>query len=391
MKRAFLIAAVACGVACAAANEKSEGTSGKDAGSGLSAEVGGGTGPTDLDAGASTQPTISPDAACLTSTNSAKAKPASLLFQLDVSGSMNCPATDTASASCTASASSRWSVFRSKLEATLATLPDQNSAGLMHYPTGSGIFSGQPTGCIPQAPDVAVGPLATTRGQIGTSLDARTPVGGTPTHDAVSVALAQLQKVPATTGNRFLVIATDGNATFCAGCNLSCGSAELATDGDAMVAEVAAAAKAGIRTFVIGVPGSQGFRSILSRLATAGGTKVSPSCSDAGPNYCHYDMTTAADFGVALQAALASIGGAALSCTYDIPKSDGSFDPGLVNVDISSGGKETQVGRDPKRTNGWDYSDDGTQIVLYGPACDEAKGTTDGAVTILYGCKTVIQ
>ncbi len=391
MKRAFLIAACAWGVACSAANDKSQGAPATDAAGGITADVGGDTAGPELDGGPTTQPTITPDAACLTSTNSAKAKPANLLFQLDVSGSMNCPATDTASASCTASASSRWSVFRSKLEATLATLPDQNSAGLMHYPTGSGIFSGQPTGCVPQTPDVAIGPLATTRSQIGTSLNARTPVGGTPTHDAVTVALAQLQKVSATTGNRFLVLATDGNATFCSSCDLSCDTAALATDSDKMVAEVAAAAKAGIRTFVIGVPGSQGFRTILSRLAAAGGTQVSPTCSDSGPSYCHYDMTTATDFGAALQAALASIGGAALSCTYDIPKSDGSFDPGLVNVDISSGGKDSQVGRDTKRANGWDYSDDGTQIVLYGPACDEAKGTTDGAVTILYGCKTVIQ
>lgn len=385
MRSVFLAGLCVVLSACSATNDRDGVAAGKDSGISLDPDA--------LDPaldGAGTQPTVDPDAACLTSTNTAKAKPANLLFQLDVSGSMNCPATDTSSATCAASAGSRWSVFRTKLKETLAKLPDQNGAGLMHYPTGTGTFSGNPTGCIPQAPDVAVGLLPSTRSAIGAALDGRTPAGGTPTHDAVKVALAQLQKVTAP-GNKFLVLATDGNATFCDGCDISCDSAALATDSDAMVSEVAAAAKAGVRTFVIGVPGSQNFRAILSRLAEAGGTAISPTCSNSGPNYCHYDMTTATDFGAALQAALAAIGGAALSCTYDIPNNDGSFDASLVNVNFETGGKASPILRDPTRKDGWDYSDDGKQIVLYGPACDGAKTTTDGTVTILYGCPTVIR
>jgi hypothetical protein len=388
MKSAGWVAVVvACAAACSSTGAglaDSEGGPGSGGGGSLGGIV------SDSDAGTGRAP-VEPDAACLTNTNSARAKPANLLFQIDVSGSMNCAATDSASAACAASASSRWSVFRAKLKATLATLPDANAVGLMHYPSGKGTFSGQPTACVPQAPDVAVGPLGATRAAIGASLDARIPEGGTPTHDAVRAALAQLDRVPAANGNRFLVLATDGNATFCRGCDISCDSAALARDSDAMVAAVAAAATQGIRTFVIGVPGSQGFRSILSRVAEAGGTSLGAGCSHTGPTYCHYDMTTAPDFGAALQSALAAIGGAALSCTYDVPPSDGTFDPNLVNVQLKSGSTSRDVPRDPARRDGWDYSDDGRQINLYGASCDAAKSATDGAVTILYGCPSVLR
>jgi len=102
-------------------------------------------------------------------------------------------------------------------------------------------------------------------------------------------------------------------------------------------------------------------------------------------------MTSAADFGAALQSALAAIGGAALSCTYDVPPRDGTFDPNLVNVQLKAGATSNDVPRDTSRRDGWDYSDDGKQINLYGPACDAAKSTTNGAVSILYGCPSVLR
>lgn len=158
-----------------------------------------------------------------------------------------------------------------------------------------------------------------------------------------------------------------------------------------MIGEVEAAAKAGVRTFVIGVPGSQGFRAVLSRMAEAGGTKAKPGCSSAGPDYCHWDMTTATDFGAALKDVLAKIGGAALSCEYPLPPKDGTFDPTKVNVELSAGGTSADLPRDASHTDGWDYSADGDTIILYGPACDKAKSASDGSVTLLFGCPTIIK
>ncbi|MGZ3453170.1 MAG: vWA domain-containing protein, partial [Polyangiales bacterium] len=355
-------------------------------------DTGGGGGPSGLggDATPGDATRIDPDAACLTTQTAAKSTPADLLFQLDVSGSMNCPASDSSSASCAASASSRWSVFRTELKKALSALPDHNSAGVMHYPTGTGLFSGDPTGCVPGKPDVPLGLLSSTRATIAAALDGRTPAGGTPTHDAVKVALAALAATKSD-GNRFLVLATDGNATFCSGCDISCNSAALATDSEAMIKEVEDAAKAGVRTFVIGVPGSQGFRTVLSRMAEAGGTKAKADCSSAGPSYCHWDMTTTTDFGAALKDVLAKIGGAALSCEYPLPPKDGSFDPTKVNVRLATGGSTTDLPRDPSHKDGWDYSADGNTVILYGPACEQAKSASDGSVTLLFGCPTIIK
>ncbi len=327
--------------------------------------------------------------ACLSDTFGAEAAPATLLFQVDSSGSMNCAPNASGCATAPPGPGSRWEVFRAELESALGVLPSSASAGLMHYPTGTGTFQGNPTGCIPQTPDVPIGSIATTEAQIVSALAAISPAGGTPTHDGINVALAQLAQAN-TPGNKFLVLATDGQATFCAGCDLFCTSDELAADNEVLIDEVAAAAASGVRTFVLGAPGSEAYRTVLSRLAEAGDTKADAACSANGPVYCHYDMTTSADFGAALADALAAIGSTVLSCVYDIPPQDGSFDASLVNVELTSGGQTSTLARDESHTDGWDYSDDGLQIILYGPACDAAKAAQNGSVTILYGCPTIV-
>lgn len=335
-------------------------------------------------------PAISADSACLTATTAAKALPARLLFQVDASGSMNCPARDVTSVTCSPSASSRWNIFHDAIGKALSGLPTTNAASLRHYPTGKGLFTGDPTGCVPAAADVAMASLATTASSIPAALAGRTPAGGTPTHDAVTVALSELSSMSGG-DSRFLVLVTDGDANFCTGCDISCDSAAQATDNDAMVSAIAAAASSGVRTFVIGVPGSENFRTVLSRMAQAGGTRASASCSDSGPVYCHYDMTTAADLGAALKTALSTIGTAALSCSYPLPPADGSFDPKKVNVELTSGGGTKELARDTSHADGWDYSADGKSIVLYGGACDAAKSTTDGSISLLFGCPTVVK
>jgi hypothetical protein len=375
--------------ACSAGSDGTDGASGSDDSSSASSQGGSGSGFGSNQGGSST---VGIGQECLRDTFGATAAPANLLFQVDVSGSMNCAPLDVGCGVADPSPGSRWEVFKAQFVAALDALPTTSGVGLMHYPTGQGAFQGNPTGCIPQTPDVPVGSIGDVRSLVESELASIVPAGGTPTHDAVSVALAHLAAT-SRPGNKFLVLATDGQATFCAGCDLFCSSDELAADSDVLVSEVAAAAAAGTRTFVLGAPGSDGFRSILSRLASAGQTPSAAGCSDNGPVFCHYDMTSAPDFGSALSTALAAIGGVALSCTYDIPPNpDGTFDPGLVNVELTVGSETSNIPRDPSQSNGWDYSADGTQIVLYGPACEEVKSASgDAKVDILYGCPTVIQ
>lgn len=329
-----------------------------------------------------------PTPTCETVSAVAEALPATLLFQVDTSNSMNCRADDRSCATgdpTPAPDDSRWDVFEATLSAALPSLPDSSSAGLMRFP-------GPARACAEDVALVDIGGLGTTRGALVSTLAGITPDGlSTPTHDALRFALGQLRALPA--DNRFLVLATDGDARVCQGCDTACSFDALDRDTDAMIAFAETAADDGIGTFVIGVPGSQGFREELSRLASMAGTARSPTCSDAGPEYCHYDLTDPTlDFAEALRVALAAIGDAVLSCSYDIPPNpDGAFDATQVNVRLTEDdGTERPILRDASRTDGWDYTDDEAQIVLHGAACDAAKAATGGRLDILFGCPTIL-
>ncbi|MBX3251335.1 MAG: VWA domain-containing protein [Myxococcales bacterium] len=318
-----------------------------------------------------------PTATCETVSATAEALPPTLVFQIDTSNSMNCRISEPSCLTAAPSAGeTRWNVFRTVFLDALESLPDTTRVGLMRFPRADGACSNDELA----APIVELGGgraalRATIEGLVADGLS-------TPTHDAV---LHGYNRLRADMGPRpYLVLITDGDARMCIGCN-SC--ANQAGDNEVMVSAVGAAA-AEIPTFVIGVPGAQGFRTILSRMARAAGTER-PGCSDGGPSYCHFDLTDPGlDFAVALGDALASIGDAVISCEYDIPPNpDGTFDPGQVNVEIREGGEPSRVPRDPTRTNGWDYDDAMERVLLHGAACERARGAE--RVDVLFGCPTV--
>lgn len=351
----------------------SSGNAGSNAGSGGGNATGGGG---DLDA-----------AACASDTFFADLKPSALVFQLDTSGSMNCPITNPGCLNedpTAATDDSRWDVFRSTLNGVLTGLPDSLAVGLMHFPNPN-------SGCAPTDPLVSIGALSTTRSAISSELQSLVPEYITPTRDAVQSAIAQV--AARNEDNRYVVLATDGAATVCLGCDAGCANAGKvpASESDALVEDVKNAFESqGIRTFVIGVPGSQTYRNELSRVAQAGGTARSADCTTTGPNYCHYDLTDATvDFGALLSEALSAISGNVLACEFAVPtKTD--FDPDKVNVRLTDGASVTDLKRDPKEGNGWNYSPDGKTIRLFGPACDDAKQVKSGKIDIVYGCPTQI-
>lgn len=342
-------------------------------GTGVVSAGGSGQGPSDGDA-------------CLKSTTKGSAIPSVVVFQLDSSGSMNC---SVAEKGCLAAnqgehQDSRWNLFRKTLVAALDQLPPDTATGLMHYPV---TFA-----CAKEETLVPVGPVSTAKGAMAQALSTLKVEGITPTHDAVLAAHAIVGKAPQA-GPRNVVLATDGQATTCLGCNPSCKDDALAADDAQLVADAKARAEAGTRTFVIGVQGSDAYRTILSRVARAGGTATDPACSDTGPVYCHFDLTDPSlDFSASLAKALASITGQVLSCTFDVPKADPStFDPNAVNVRLTEAGKQTSFSKDPAHQDGWDYVSGGAQIQLYGPACDAVKAAKAGQVDLLFGCPTVVK
>jgi hypothetical protein len=388
---AFLV----LGFGCSAQSDNGATISGGDAkpDSGVTADAGGGG----RDGGVVVRPDAGSNAGdrdasdtCEADTFVAELEPSALMFQIDTSRSMNCPITDPGCLSDDPTSlpeDSRWDVFRTKLASVLDKLPDPLAAGLMHYPNPS-------SGCAPEMPLVAIDALSSTRAVIRTQLTALEPDYITPTRDAVRAALVQLRARPE--AGRYLVLATDGAASVCLGCDASCADYGKVPDSenDGLVADVAAAlANDGIRTFVIGVPGSQTYRSVLSRVAEMGGT-ARPSCTNAGPAYCHYDLTDATvDFGALLGKALAEIGGKVLSCEFAVPDTN-TFDPNKVNVSLSEtvmgNDVRTDLKRDPAQADGWDYANDGKTIRLFGPACERAKQLADGKVDIIYGCPTIL-
>lgn len=323
-------------------------------------------------------------ASCAMTSASADRLPTSLLFQFDTSGSMNCPAIPTGPCAVADPTSdptdSRWDVFRGRVSEALEALPDVTRAGLMHYPDPA-------TSCASTTADVPIAELTTTRSLIQGVLGGLVPESITPTHDAVRNGIAQLTS--RMDEQRFLVLATDGAASVCLGCDAGCSFEARDADNEAMINYVAEQAAAGISTYVIGVPGSQGFRRILSRMASAAGT-ARADCSDAGPRYCHFDLTDeTVDFSMALRDALLAIGRSVVSCTYTIPPNpDGVFDPSLINVRlVDDAGLEEVI---PQGASGWSYSGDMLRVELSPAVCERARALRTGRVDVLFGCPTII-
>jgi len=78
------------------------------------------------------------------------------------------------------------------------------------------------------------------------------------------------------------------------------------------------------------------------------------------------------------------------------PPAGETFDPAKVNVVYKdSGGGSTVVPQDTSAdcyggANGWQYSSDGTKILLCGTACAAAKSDPGAVISVQFGCKTII-
>jgi von Willebrand factor type A domain-containing protein len=285
---------------------------------------------------------------------------------------------------------SKWVETRRVLLEGIDLMPNNTSVGVVFYPD---VDTNAAT-CFDKQADVSVAPLgganSAQRSEIRRAFQAQNPRGSTPTHDAYRYALDELAAVT-NVGQRFLVLITDGTPTYALNCQGS-GTPQDPADPTPLIPEAASALGRGMKTFVIGSPGSEDARKSLSQMAQAGGT-ATPSCShDGRPQYCHFDMTQKADFATALKGALASISGLALSCTYDIPAppNGGTLDPGKVNVLFTPPeGDQEVIARSPAGTcsDGWQYSTDQTQVLLCGETCDRVRASS-GRLSLEFGCNT---
>jgi hypothetical protein len=346
-------------------------------------------------------------AACAGDVAKTEPLPSVLELVVDTSGSMKDTAPGTGQ--------SKWKVTHDALKAALDTLTAQTGVGVLYFPdknTSASTPSGTgtdamraPTDCVNINAQVPIDLLgasgAAHRVQVSSSLDTiNGPQGGTPTHDAFH---AGLQAIEATTlpGSRFIVLITDGQPTFLSGCR-GTGNVTEPQDPTPILDEVKAAMAMGIRTFVIGSPGSEQVgvptyadaRMWLSMAASLGGTAL-PGCSDNGPNFCHFDMTKTTDFSASLRDVLSQIVGTVLSCSYKLPNATngGMLDKSKVNVVFTSkGSASVLIDQSPSAmcTEGWRYSDDGTHVDLCPDTCKRVQSSVDPQVDVLFGCSTQV-
>ena len=223
--------------------------------------------------------------------------------------------------------------------------------------------------------------------------------GGTPTATTF-VALAPL--LEGFSGNTFVILATDGapNCDEAASCDVSqcsynidndegcptggppncCDPSETGTPGvqggcvdtGPTVSAVAALKAKNIPTYVIGLPGSEAYASVLDQVATAGGTARASE-----PLY--YSVATAD--ATALEAQLAQIA-AKITASCVFPLSPPPSDPSLLNVYFD----DVVVPKDAN--NGWTLN--GSTLTLVGTSCAKVLSGQVLNLRVIAGCDTVI-
>ena len=212
------------------------------------------------------------------------------------------------------------------------------------------------------------------------SISKQKPETNTPTAPALQGAIDHARDWAQKNPSHVVIalLATDGEPT-------ECDPQEIPA-----IAQIAAAGVSGtpkVLTFIIGVGSSL---SNLNDLASAGGTQSAFLCD------------TGADVNAQFLAALQTIRGAALGCSYKIPVPEkGTPDYQKVNVQYTPGdGGKAQLfphvanaAQCPAGGDGWFYDNEQapTQITLCDATCQKVQKDSKGEVDVLLGCETVVK
>jgi hypothetical protein len=319
-----------------------------------------------------------------------------LYFVLDRSGSM--------SEILVGSGTDKYSATRIAVRDMLKDIGHRVNYGAAVFPP-----PGIVTGCEPGEevfPTVAGDPLGSSlQGRFGPTLTSllstlarHPPEGGTPTAGTLASLRPLLTALPDTTA---VVLATDGapncNASLVCGADqcqfnieqavidgkrctpeYNCCDPSLASnatfycvDDEATDLAVKSLTSSGIKTYVIGMPGSEHYANLLDRLAVSGQT-----AREGTPRY--YAVNDV----VELTAAVRKIGvEVAISCTIALDKPPP--DQARVNVYLDT----RLIPADP--VNGWGWTGENS-LVLHGSACDDLKSGNIQRVQVVAGCPTQI-
>jgi hypothetical protein len=326
---------------------------------------------------------IDPNSACAKGSANASLSGVNMFVMFDRSSSMNQKADK-------ASGKTRWELTSAALNAFFAS---GNAAGLKlalrFFPHDKPSTGCNQDGCdvnacaMPLVPlDVLTADAAPTDKHEQALTDATTASApgmagqGTPISAALGGALqwAAAQRKLTPNENSVVVLVTDGQAN---GCD---------TDID-VISKLAAdaLAEAGVRTYAIGLTGSQ--EADMDQIAKDGGTEKGIFVADG------------ADTQKQLLDALGAIRGQILDCDFPMPQPKPGVDvnPSLINVNYTpgSGTKSTltQVADTAACTasGGWYYDDPAvpTRISLCKSTCDTVTADPKAALEILLGCATI--
>jgi hypothetical protein len=321
-------------------------------------------------------------------------EPPNLYFVLDRSGSMLSVAKQ-------GSPMTKYAAIRQASVNMVLELGDRANFGAAVFP-GNSIWSECSPGkeVFPTTPGDAPGSFDGGFGPITLSFASAInvqPRGGTPIATTLYALLPILSVLP---GRTSVLLATDGGPNCslqnacgsedctwniegaklfgkecseeynCCDAELSGGPGKLAClDAQATAAGVAALRDAGIRTYVLGIPGSEFYVAFLEQLATLGGSARSGS-----PKYYRVD-----DMAM-LGTTLTMIGQKALiTCEFTLESTPP--DPNFVNVYFDN----QIVAYDDN--DGWTWTSD-TSLRMNGDACDMLERGEVSQVQVVAGCPT---
>jgi hypothetical protein len=308
---------------------------------------------------------------------------------------------------------SKWAVMQTALPQAFSNLPANWFVGLSFFSR-----SGGGSGCYQGAQAVPIAPLAQQQlTALSNAIQARNAEGYTPTEAAYLFALGQAESWSAPAGyaskNRYIMLVTDGVPTTNSdGCTLGSGPQNTITAAEYshLVATVASQTSAtGIRTLVIGVPGSEDPQGAaydpmyqLSLLAQAGGTEIAGCSPSSGTSngtvvnprgtYCHHDLTQTTDLASGLISTIGTIAGGIVTCDYAIPSAPPGqvIDPNKVNLIYGDGTGNSYLVLPNQDTNcdrGWQFTDDTrTEIRVCQITCDLLLSNPLARFTLVFGC-----
>ncbi len=343
---------------------------------------------------------------CGGSSIAAAPRTANVLLVIDESGSM----LDKPSGFTT----DKWAALKSALGGALTAAQDSVAFGLELFPypfdPKKPIASTCSTNCceMPAAPgiNVPVAPGAANVSKIVALLNASAPGGGTPTAMALQRAYDYFETGAgaALKGDKYVLLATDGGPN----CNaqLSCAATSCTTnlDGDCTLtgggnccdamfggsiaksrclddtATEAAITKLGgkhIQTFVVGIPGSEIYKTSLDSFAQAGG-ELSPTGTTK------YFAVSAAGGVAGLSTVLDAITKNLITtCRLQL----GTVPPNPDQLNLFLDGKLVKQ----SGANGWmlDRTMSPPTIVVLGTTCTTLETKGASSVRVLYGCPTV--